>query len=163
METREIKLSIETATRWANGTDEELKALALQTYPELAKKQLPKSWEELRAIKGFFVNDESKILDTELYMLTTLENENIYATENLAKSHGKAAAKLSQVMAVYNGDWVADWGNLTSGKQCISYIDCEIQITTFVGIKQFLAFKDQKTAEEFFTNFKEDIEIYFNY
>ena len=50
---REIKISLDTATRWYNGTDEELKGLAIQTYPELAKKELPKSWEELGEIKGY--------------------------------------------------------------------------------------------------------------
>jgi hypothetical protein len=35
METREIKISRETAERWYNGCDNELKELALQTYPEL--------------------------------------------------------------------------------------------------------------------------------
>ncbi len=35
METREIKITRETAERWYNGNDKELKELALQTYPEL--------------------------------------------------------------------------------------------------------------------------------
>ena len=162
METREIKLSIETATRWANGSDEELKALALQTFPELAKKQLPKRWEELRVIKGFFFNNNSNLCTSDS-SITDSHNENVYATKNLAKSHGKAAAKLSQVMAVYNDGWVADWNNPNQTKWCIIYSYYKIRITIFVGIKQFLAFKDRETAQEFYINFKEDIEIYFNY
>lgn len=39
---RNLELSQETAKRWYEGTDEELKALALQTYPELAKKNFLK-------------------------------------------------------------------------------------------------------------------------
>jgi hypothetical protein len=35
METREIKITRETAERWYNQCDKELKELALQTYPEL--------------------------------------------------------------------------------------------------------------------------------
>lgn len=35
METRPIQISKETATRWYNGEDNELKQLAIQTYPEL--------------------------------------------------------------------------------------------------------------------------------
>lgn len=35
METRPIQISQETATRWYNGEDNELKQLAIQTYPEL--------------------------------------------------------------------------------------------------------------------------------
>jgi hypothetical protein len=47
METRNVKISLEMATRWYNGTDKELKELAIQTYPEIAKKELPKTWEDL--------------------------------------------------------------------------------------------------------------------
>jgi len=162
METREIKLSIETATRWANGSDEELKALALETFPELAKKQLPKSWEELRVVKGFFLDSHSNICTIDSHFVAEPSNENVFFNKNQAKSC-LAMAKLSQLMAVYNGDWVADWNNPNQTKWCIRYANYKLERTDFTTIKQFLAFKDRETAEEFFTNFKEDIEIYFNY
>jgi hypothetical protein len=44
METREIKISRETAERWYNGNDKELKELALQTYPELEPKYEVGKW-----------------------------------------------------------------------------------------------------------------------
>jgi hypothetical protein len=44
METREIKISRETAERWYNGNDKELKELALQTYPELKPKYEVGKW-----------------------------------------------------------------------------------------------------------------------
>ena len=44
METREIKISRETAERWYNGCDKELKELALQTYPELKPKYESGKW-----------------------------------------------------------------------------------------------------------------------
>jgi len=44
METREIKISRETAERWYNGCDKELKELALQTYPELKPKYEVGKW-----------------------------------------------------------------------------------------------------------------------
>ena len=162
METREIKLSIETATRWANGSDEELKALALQTFPELAKKQLPKSWEELGNIKGYFIHNNSTVMN--LTNITAIPcNENIYATENIAKSHGKAAAKLSQLMAVYNDGWVADWNDSNQKKWCLYMVRNKIILQDLSIEKKFLAFKDRETAQEFYINFKEDIEIYSNY
>jgi hypothetical protein len=44
METREIKITRETAERWYNGCDKELKELALQTYPELKPKYEVGKW-----------------------------------------------------------------------------------------------------------------------
>jgi hypothetical protein len=139
METREIKISLETATRWHNGTDKELKELAVQTYPELGKKQLPKSWEELE------------------------KNRNIFATENQAKSHAIAAAQLSQLMAVYNDGWVADWSDDNQKKSTIVYANTKLVVANSKIFKEFLAFKTPELAEEFLENFRNDIETYFNF
>ena len=48
METREIKITRETAERWYNGCDKELKELALQTYPELKPKYEVGKWYKSR-------------------------------------------------------------------------------------------------------------------
>ena len=161
MKTRNVKISLETATRWFKGTDNELKELAVQTYPEIAKKQLPKSWEELEKVRGYFIEGgESKISYADLY--STLENQNIFATGNQAKS-ALAMAKLSQVMAVYNDGWVANWSDGMQDKWCIvSYLGKQT-IEKQTSYKEFLTLKTEELAQEFLTNFKEDIETYFNY
>jgi len=159
-ETREIKLSLETATRWYNGTDKELKELALQTFPELAKKELPKSWGELGEINGYYVSTHSIIYDGQ--GTNTEENRNTFATENQAKS-ALAMAKLSQVMAEYNDGWVADWNDATQVKRCIVYNHSNLAVTNSKLFKEFLTFKNTELAEEFLENFREDIETYFNF
>jgi hypothetical protein len=74
---REIKISLETAQRWYNGQNTELKELAVQTYPELVKKELPKTYEELgHLITSFATNEQVLAVD--------------------------AMRKLSQLLAVYN-------------------------------------------------------------
>lgn len=161
METRNIKIDITTAQRWAEGTDNELKELALQTFPELRKKQLPKSWEDLEEIKGWYVDPESEVIPINS-LPTTNDNELLFKTQNQAKS-AIAMAKLSQLMAVYNGDWVADWDKQYENKYCINSIRNVICIDCFQTTKHFLAFKDRETAEEFLNNFRKDIETYFNY
>ena len=122
METRNVKISLETAQRWHNGTDNELKQLALQTYPELAKKELPKSWGNLKNIKGWYVGAFSKIFYTPLHEIASPNNYKIFATENQAKS-ALAMAKLSQLIAVYNDGWVADWSDVNKYKFCIFFDD----------------------------------------
>jgi hypothetical protein len=81
METRNLKISKETANRWYNGSDEELKQLALQTFPELAEKELPKSWEEL--------GEDALVLDQRFVAL----------------------ARLEILRDIYNDGWVANWTN----------------------------------------------------
>ncbi len=160
---REIKISIETATRWFNSADNELKDLALQTYPELGKKQLPKSWEELEVIKGFFVQNDSVIWTADPVKAVP-SNQNVFATKNQAESHGKASSKLSQVMAVYNDGWVADWSDVTQPKFCIFMEEGEkLVVGCFHNQKQFIAVKTDSLAKEFLENFREDIETYFSF
>jgi hypothetical protein len=161
METRNVKISLETAQRWYNGTDDELKELALQTYPEIAKKTLPKSWEELEVIKGCYVSSFSKILDPIDNSVLSL-NYKVFKTENQAKST-LAMAKLSQLMAVYNDGWVPDWKNTKQKKYIIYMLNDNIAVDWVYSQKYFLSFKTENLREEFLENFKEDIETYFNF
>jgi hypothetical protein len=161
METRNVKISLETATRWHNGNDEELKQLAIHTYPELKNPKLPNSWYDLKNISGFYTDKYSATLKSE-GIYTTDENRNVFATENQAKS-ALAMAKLSQVMAVYNDGWVADWSDLRQDKYCICIKDKKIQVLLYFGIKHFLAFKTKELAKEFLEIFREDIETYYNF
>ncbi len=163
METRNVKISLETATRWYNGTDKELKELALQTFPELAKKKLPKSWEELEELNGFYVDARLKIIKVGKFNTSYEDNQNIFATQNQAKSHVIAAAKLSQVMAVYNDGWVADWSKDSEIKYCLRMLRNKVILQTLTTEKRFLSFKTEELAREFLENFREDIETYFNF
>jgi len=119
METRKIKLTIDTATRWYNGNDAELKELALTTFPELGKKALPKSWEELGIVDGWYVKSVSGVSKLQETEKVSFQNTNTFATREQAEA-SIALAQLSQLMKVYNGDWVADWEE-NSNKYCIHF------------------------------------------
>jgi hypothetical protein len=132
METRNVKISLETAQRWCNGTNNELKELAVQTYPEVAKKELPKSWEELGKPYATFIN---------------VEQGDAF----------EALHKLSQLIKVYNDGWKPDWSD-SEYKYCVGFTNEKLDIGNWIDYKQFLAFKDKKTAELFLENFRELIE-----
>jgi hypothetical protein len=156
METRNVKISLETAQRWYNGTDKELKELAVQTYPELAKKELPKSWVELENITGYYLNLESKakfIHDCP----TDKTNSSIFATKEQAEA-SIAMAQLSQLMKVYNDGWKPDWENSSYSKSAIYYHENILKTSSLINTQCFLSFKDNKTAELFLENFRELIE-----
>ena len=151
---REIKISQETASRWYNGTDSELKALALQTYPELAVKELPKKWEELKRVEGYFVYGDS---DVEYAKESVCKiNRNIFATKEQAEA-SIAMAQLSQLMAVYNDSWVADWTD-EKCKFVIYFQKNKFVVSNSIGVYRFMNFKNEETAELFLENFKDLIQ-----
>jgi hypothetical protein len=153
METREIKLTLDTASRWYNGNDKELKELALTTFPELGKKELPKSWEELDWLDGYYVDSSSDVNPLNDGGILP-RNHNIFATREQAEA-SIALAQLSQLMKVYNGDWVADWNRITQDKFCIEFCNDIINKVTNVGTSKFLSFKDAETRDLFLENFSD--------
>jgi hypothetical protein len=126
---RDLKLSLEMATKWYNGQDSELKELAVQTYPELVKKELPKSWDELGHIITSFAT-----------------NEQVLAVD--------AMRKLSQLMAVYNDGWVPNYAD-GKNKYIIFFHDEKVIIAALYRTRSFLIFKNQATAELFLENFSD--------
>ena len=153
METREIKVTLSTAERWFNGKDAELKELALTTFPELGKKALPKSWEELEEISGFYTGAMSSINELSKDY-TYKNNKNVFATKEQAEA-SIALAQLSQLMKVYNNGWVADWLNFNQTKYTLFIESNKIVKGSNGNLQKFLSFKDAETRDLFLENFKD--------
>jgi hypothetical protein len=99
MEKRKIKIGLETAQRWYGSSDEELKQLALQTWPEVAEVKLTERWDDLKRIEGYFVttfSDLQYLNDGQ----SCDENKNVFATKEQAKA-SLALAQLTQLAAVW--------------------------------------------------------------
>ena len=122
METRNVKIKLETANRWYEQGDE-FKEMALSAFTEAELNPIRNEWESMfvgKKIKGYFIDhDESSIIffDSEENQFTDdyeigSDFKNIFKTEKQAKS-ALAYAKLTQLMALpeYNGDWVPDWND----------------------------------------------------
>jgi hypothetical protein len=137
--------------------NEELQAFAKELYPELGKKKLPKSWEDLEKIKGCYVDRYSYVKHTDSDCFTNENNKKVFATKEQAEA-SIAMAKLSQLMKVYNDGWEADWSNYNQLKYCIGFTRENLEIDNWIDYRQFLAFKDNQTAELFLQNFTELIE-----
>lgn len=151
---RNLELSQETAKRWYEGTDEELKALALQTYPELGKKKLPITWNGLEQVYGYYVNNDSVISKDGGYIHA--RNRNFFATKEQAEA-SIALAQLSQLREVYRNGWVPDWSN-NNKKYCIFIIEDAIVKDWFKRSNRFLSFQDEETRDLFLENFRDLIE-----
>ena len=147
------KLSKEAAELLLNiSNNEELQAFAKELYPELSKKQLPKSWEELEYVQGYYVSPNSYVSNYD--NIAANLSKNTFATKEQAEA-AIAMAQLSQLMKVYNDGWEADWSYYSQVKFCIGFTRENLEIDEWHDYRQFLAFKDQETAVLFIENFTE--------
>lgn len=118
------------------------------------QKQLPKSWEELDEIKGWFVNTGSGTEYTQVG--TYRHNRNVFATEEQAEA-AVALAQLTQLREVYRQGWKPDWKD-GSKKDVIEKYEGKIVGDEYFNRSYFLAFQSKEVGDLFLTNFKDLIE-----
>lgn len=118
---------------------------------------LPKTWEELNEIEGYFVNSGSTAIVATRKTEIVLSNRNIFATDEQAQA-SIALAQLSQLMKVYNDGWVPDWNDDNYKYNIEYYMDKSI-IETRSSYSSFLTFKTVELAKLFLENFKDLITI----
>lgn len=120
------------------------------------KKELPKSWDELETIEGFWVDICSEICEDKGF--TCVDNhKNVFATEEQAKA-SIALAQLSQLRDVYRQGWEPDWYNADQTKHCIIRMDGKIDTSMLFRSAHFLSFQSPEIRDEFLKNFKDLIE-----
>ena len=153
MESRTIEISLDTAKRWYEQGGE-LKDMALGAFDEkkLIDYRLPKTWEEYLKMKG----DEGEKANAALSFAYTSINS-AFPDYHDAEKH-IALMKLRLLRDEYRNDWKPDWKDGNLGKYVIESSEEEYYVAKYIHISSFLAFQDEKTANEFLTNFRELIE-----
>ncbi len=158
MEKRNVKITIEQAEEWLK--NDQLKDIALEAFPELKEKSLPKSLKELGEIRGYYVSNYSEIEEVNEINgngAFIIAHRNIFATKEQAEA-SLAFAQLSQLKKVYNGDWEADWNNSSQAKYTICFTKNDIVKDKAWIINTFLSFKSSEIRDLFFENFQDLIE-----
>ena len=116
--------------------------------------QLPKSWEDLETIEGYYTNSFS---DIQYLGKQRIKNKSLNTFLNEKQSEASIAlAQLSQLRDVYRNGWVPDYNNVKDYKYCI--ITCgtdKFNIQLFYELSFFLSFQSRKIAEQFLHNFKD--------
>lgn len=120
------------------------------------KKHLPKSWEELGKVEGYFVTSDCKV-GKAVPQNTNDDHKNIFVTQSQAKA-SIALAQLSQLREVYRAAWVPDWYNVDQTKHCIIRMDGKIDTSVLFRSAHFLSFQSPEIRDEFLKNFKDLIE-----
>lgn len=132
------------------------KDFALENFSEKELNcSLPKRWEDLEHIEGYFVGDFS----TSIYwdsIRTYKGSKGCFRTEEQANA-AIALAQLSQLMHVYNEGWEPDWTK-NDGKFVVCYVEDKIITPCYIWYKHFLTFKSREIRDKFLENFRELIE-----
>ena len=162
METRNVKVSLETAKRWyVQGG--EFKEMALSAYTEDELNPIKNEWESKilgKDIDGFYISSLSHVCS--LNNNCSKSEKATYKTEKQAKS-ALAYAQLTQLMALpeYNGDWVPDWSDNDNVKHVIRRYFNEIDFDYYSNTHHFLAFKTEQIRDIFFENNYDLLKEYF--
>lgn len=124
---------------------------------KLIKKELPKRWEDLKEINGYFVDKDSYVGLCE-HNPTIDRNKNIFPTKELAEA-ALALAQLLQLRDNYNDGWIPDYNNNSKHKFAI-FVKCDcITFDTYENTQKILTFKTPELRKEFYNNFKDLLEI----
>lgn len=119
--------------------------------------ELPKSWEDLYEVGGWFVDFHSDVV-TSGSMRTGDSVKNRF----LAKEEAEACIALSQLCQLrdrYNNGWKPDWGSKDETKWCIEFYEEIIGKNAYRSTRRVLAFKTKELRDEFLENFRDLIEI----
>ena len=154
METRYIELSLDTAKRWYEQGGE-YRDIALTAFKEheLIGDRLPKTWDEY-CIKHGEVGDKIKASLNTAYMTI---NKHTFSDYNQAQAH-IAMIKLHLLRDEYRQGWVPEWEDAGELKYLILRFGNKLDVIEITTTVSFLAFQDERQANEFLTNFRELIE-----
>lgn len=121
------------------------------------EKELPKSWEELDIVKGFYVDSLSEIASTGEDTCAEEYNRNTFPTKKEAEAC-IALAQLCQLRDIYNDGWKPCW-NTDTMKHCIYVSKGEIRGGHQFENSRILTFEKREIRDKFLENFKDLIEI----
>jgi hypothetical protein len=118
-----------------------------------SKKQLVKSWEEIKDLNGYYVDGDCEIGKAEADSAYD-DVKNTFTTEKQAKA-SIAFAQLSQLRDVYRQGWIPDWSDKDMPKYCIVLSEKYLLIYAKYIDTYFLSFQSKAIAEEFLENFRD--------
>jgi len=161
METRNVKVSLETAKRWYEQGGE-FKEMALSAFTEVELNPVRNEWESKfieNNIKGCYIGRDSII--SHLDYIASKSKKGTFKTEKQAKS-ALAYAQLTQLMALpeYNGDWVPDWSN-SCDKFIIGRHSGDIEIEYYTKHYYPISFKTAEIRDKFLENNLDLLKEYF--
>ena len=161
METRNVKITLETAKRWYEQGGE-FKEMALSAFTEAELNPVRNEWERKfigKEIDGVYFASDGCIYKMDC--ICNYSEKGTYKTEKQAKS-ALAYAQLTQLMALpeYNGDWVPDWDD-DECKYTIRRYENVIGVHYSINIHHTISFKSEEIRDKFLENNLDLLKEYF--
>lgn len=150
METKEMKIQVPEGYE----IDREKSTFEKIVFKKEERK-LPKKWEDLYEVKGWFVDFHSKVV-TSGRMRTADSVKNRFPTKEEAEAC-LALAQLCQLRDRYNDGWKPDWTDTTE-KYVIYFHADEIYSGDSYRAQDVLYFKTEELRNKFLENFRGLIE-----
>ena len=119
------------------------------------KNELPKSWEELKIMNGFYVSTGSNV-QTFISHIISDNNKNMFPTRAEAEAC-LALAQLCQLRDRYNDGWKPDWKDFIM-KPCIFFHNETAKTGSYRNERAVLYFKTEELRDKFLENFRDLIE-----
>jgi hypothetical protein len=133
-----------------------IETLIKDGFLEEIGRELPKTWEDLAIIEGWFVDTDSNIIELGKFA-TTEDIKNAFPTSEEAEAC-LALSQLCQLRDRYNNGWKPDWGD-SSDKYCIYLLRGKVTTGQMRATTYFLTFKTLRLRDLFLENFRDLIEI----
>ena len=149
METKEIKIQV------PEGYEIDKEKSTFEKIVFKKKEAIINSWEDLKNIKGVFIDYSSNIQEHET---TSNEEKYIFLNEKYAKS-ALALAQISQLLPYY--DTNVNWEDGTTFKHCIYRQKEKIVISTLNSSFEILAFNTREEANRFLKYNEQLVKDYF--
>lgn len=152
METKEFKIQVPEGYK----IDREK-----STFEKIVFKKvddLPKSWEELGEIKGWYVDSFSDLMPWGEGSGNKEKDKNIFPTKEEAEAC-VALSQLCQLRDRYNEGWKPNWNSVAETKYVIEIFKNNIAKNIYGGKHRILAFKTEELRDKFLENFRDLIEI----
>ena len=127
------------------------------------KPPLPKTWDEFceqNLIKRgeYFLNSFSTSEQGTCETIRHKDSDrNILPNKQATEQH-LVLMQLHQLRDCYRQGWTPDWNNSIQNKYVIYNLEGKFTISPYYCHSHFLAFQNEKRAEEFLTNFRDLIE-----
>lgn len=134
--------------------DKEKSTFETIVFVQIKEKELPKTWEELQMVEGWYVESNCNI--EHIGCLAMYKNKNVFATNGQAEA-AVALAQLSQLREVYRQGWKPNWKE-DSAKYVINTCKGEVTGDVYHYVNHFLAFQSREVRDKFLHNFKDLIE-----
>lgn len=124
--------------------------------------QLPKTWEEFCKHNkinenDYYLNPISRTIKAEINERHIYNDRNVLPNKQAAEQH-LALMQLHQLRDCYRQGWIPDWNNSIQNKYVIYNLEGKFTISPYYCLSHFLAFQNEKRAEEFLNNFRDLIE-----